>query len=226
MSDPGTSWHARLSRRLGAWPWARRWRAFWALLLHNIGLKLAAIIMAVALFSLVRGAEDAQRSLFVDVVALMPSARTRQVLISELPDQVKVTLRGSRSLLNAIERSDLEPLQIDLRRARRRYHYFDPTRLNLPAGVTVVQLAPSTVPLTWAARIDRRVPVQVRFLGTPGPGRSVLRPVQVRPSSLTLRGADTELKVLRSVYTAALDVRGLAVGRYQRWVAVEAAPPH
>ena len=49
-----------------------------------------------------RGAEEAQRAVFVDVVAVTPPDTSERMLTCDLPAKVRLTLRGSRSILNAL----------------------------------------------------------------------------------------------------------------------------
>lgn len=191
---------------------------------ENMTLKIVSIVAAIVLFSIVRGAEDAQRSMFVDVVAILPPAEGGKVLVSEVPDRIKLTLEGSRSLLNAIRREDLE-VQMDLTDADLRYYYFDPAAFDLPAGVRIVQMAPASVPLTWADRIERRVPIEAQIYGNLPPGLSV-EEVSVAPGRVLLRGPRNEVDPLSSVETQPIDVTGLDPGQHVRRVRLERAPPH
>src|SRR5689334_696413 len=81
----------------------------------NLGLKLTAIGLALMLFSLVHSDVDAQRSMYFDVEPLLPPPTAGKMLVSELPQQVKVTLRGSRSRLSTLTRDQLPPVHLDLR---------------------------------------------------------------------------------------------------------------
>ena len=194
---------------------------------ENLPLKIVALVGAIVLFSLVRGAEDAQRSVFVDVVAILPPADSGKILVSEVPDRVKVTLQGSRSLLNSIRREDLEPVQVDLSRdTGLRYYYMDPTSFDLPAGIQIVQMAPASIPLTWAERIDRRVRVEAQIMGEPGEGLEVREPVGVEPRRVLLRGPQNEVDPLAAIETQPIDVSGLDAGEHVRRVRLERPPPH
>lgn len=192
---------------------------------HNVGLKLASLLMAVGLFSLVRGSEDAQRSIFVDVVALLPPPAANKILISELPDKVKLTLQGSRSMLHAVRTQDIPPVQIDLRSGNRSYYYFDPEEFEVPASVRIVQVAPSSIPLSWAERAVRRVPVEARTVGQPGPDLTA-RVVDVSPSSLRIVGPSEEIESLETVLTQPIDLRDLPPGVVERSVGLMRPPPH
>lgn len=192
---------------------------------ENLTLKIISFIAAIVLFSVVRGAENAQRSMFVDVVVILPPPESGKILISEVPDRVKLTLQGSRSLLNSIRREDLE-IQVDLANTDLRYYYFDPASLDLPAGVQIVQMAPASIPLTWAERVERWVPVDPQLLGTPGPGLSVEEPVIVEPWRVLLRGPQNEVDSLAAVETEPIDTTGLERGEHIRRVRLERPPPH
>jgi YbbR domain-containing protein len=192
----------------------------------NLGLKLFALAAAIILFSLVHGAEDAQRSIFVDVVAILPPSDSGKMLVSEIPDRVKITLQGSRSLLNSIRREEMEPVQIDLSEPTLRYYYFEPTSFDIPAGVDIIQMAPASIPLTWVDRIERELPIEAQLRGDPGPGLAVQRPVAVDPRVAQVEGAQTELDGLVSVRTEPIQVTGLPAGSHERTVRLERLPPH
>ncbi|MFW5876306.1 MAG: YbbR-like domain-containing protein [Myxococcota bacterium] len=192
---------------------------------QNLGLKLVSLAVAIALFSVVRGAEDSTRSVFVDVVALLPPPDSKIMLVSEVPDKVRLTVRGSRSLVNSIDADDLPPVQVDLRKPSSTYFYLDPDDFEIPAGVEVVQLSPSSIPLTWAKRVERKLPVIARLTDSPGPGLAA-QVVEVSPEEIPVSGPEMELDALRRVETEPIDVSGLDTGHHERRVALEPPPPH
>lgn len=194
-------------------------------LTENIGLKVLALAAAIGLFVIVRGTEDAQMSVAVSVVALMPPASTNRMLISEIPDEVRVTLRGSRSVLNAVRRGGLTPIQMDLRDTSGHFYYFAQEGIELPAGASVVQIAPSAVALRWVARAERRLPVEPLLEGRVADGHVITSTV-VDPSATTVQGAATEVNRLEEVRTAAVDINGLRAGRHERRVPLGLLPEH
>jgi len=164
----------------------------------------------------VRGAEDAQRSVFVDVVAVLPDAAGGRILLSDLPDRVRVTLRGSRAMLNSIRRDDIPPIQIHLEDNEARLFYFDHERIEVPAGVEIVQVAPETLPLQWADRARRTVPVHAALEGRPGAGLMLSPGLQVRPATVTVTGPSTEVAALDHVSTEAISLAGFEPGHHER----------
>ena len=193
---------------------------------RNLGLKLAAFATALVLFSAVRGAEDAQRSVFVDVAASLPAPDTNMMLISQPPDQVRLTLRGSRSQINAVRPENLPPVVIDLTDPGQRYYYFADDDFDVPAGVTITQVAPTSIPLEWATRIERHLPVQPRLVGDPPDGLVLSQPARVDPGEVGLAGPEREVEPLRTIRTEPVSLAGLTVGHHALRIPLMRPPPH
>ncbi|MDQ3038023.1 MAG: CdaR family protein [Myxococcota bacterium] len=196
------------------------------LILDNLLLKVLSIVASLALFSLVRGAEDAQRSVFVDVVAVLPDASGDRILLSDIPDRVRVTLRGSRALLNSIRRDDIPPILVTLDDSQARLYYLDPERIEVPAGVEIIQIAPATIPLQWADRAQRTLPVQPTIDGRPAPGLMLAGAPQVRPQAVTVTGPAPEISPLDHITTDPITITGMEAGRHERRVPLMRLPPH
>jgi len=194
-------------------------------LTENIGLKLLSIVAAVVLFSIVRGSEDAERTMFVDVVATLPPDDSEVMLVSERPDRVRLTLTGSRALLNSIRREEIEPLEIDLTDTDARYYYFNPANMPVPAGVQV-DITPASLELQWAERVERRVPVDPQFEGDPGRGLSISDDVTVQPERVLVTGPQYEVDPLNTIHTEPIAVEGLSRGRHERRVRLQRPAPH
>ncbi len=204
----------------------KRKRTFREVVMNNIGLKIASLITAIVLFSLVRGAEDAQRSVFVDVVALLPAPNSGKMLVSELPDQVRLTLKGSRSQINAIRPENIPPVQIDLTDTDLRYYYFADDEFDVPAGVTITQVGPTSIALDWASRQERPLPIQPRLVGQPPDGLVLGEPARAEPAEVLVIGPDTEVADLRAVQTDPVDLSQIQLGRNELGAALVRPPPH
>jgi hypothetical protein len=89
-----------------------------------------------------------------------------------------------------------------------------------------VQLAPATITLQWADRIQRELPVQATLEGRPGPGLMMAGPPQVRPAAVSISGAAPEISPLDHVTTEPIAIGGLEVGRHERRVGLMRLPPH
>ncbi len=190
----------------------------------NLGLKSFSLLASIVLFSLVHSEEEAERSFSVDVMALLPPPERGEMLVSERPDQVKVTLRGAKSQINALDRDTLGPIQMDVADAESRYFHFDEADIEVPAGVQIVRIEPPSVKLTWKERGSRQVPVKARLTGSPQKGLSVKYPVRIVPDEAALNGPVTVLKSISSVYTDLVSLDGLGQGKHERRVPLEPLP--
>lgn len=194
--------------------------------LDNLGLKVMSLVMAMAIFWLVRGSEEAQRAVFVDVVAVTPPETSARMLTSELPAKVRLTLRGSRSILNAIRANDLPPVQVDLSTTTQGIYYFEAESFEMPGGVEVTQIAPTTIPLTWAERATRTVVVAPAVEGDPGPGLMIVGAPTVRPNTATLRGPAPDLATIERVVTQTVSLDGATAGTHEERVSLARLPGH
>jgi len=198
----------------------------WRAATRNLGIKVLSVVIAIAAFAVVQGERDAQRSIFVDVVKLMPAPDAAVMLVSSVPEQVKVTLRGSRSRINALSREDIDPVQMNLSDSSRRYYYFDLASFDVPLGVSVVQVEPATVPLSWAQVAERQVPVRAHVTGQPRDGLQVKQPIAIVPSRVTIHGPALEVQSVGEVETELITIDGLEAGQHNRRIPLERPPSH
>jgi YbbR domain-containing protein len=191
---------------------------------RDVPLKLVALVLSIVLFSIVHADQDAQRTVQIDVVALVPDVSAKQMLVSELPPQVSVTLRGSRSRINDLSSDDIPPIQMDLTDPGQQYYYFEPSAVELSGNVQVIGIEPASVPLTWAVSAERRVPIRARLRGDVREGLSVRQPVQVEPGTVTIRGPQPAVEGIVEVHTDAILLDGLGPGSHQPRVPLELLP--
>ena len=195
-------------------------------LTDNLALKLTALLLAIGLFSLVKSDSDAQRTLFVDVVTLLPPPSAKRMLISDLPHEVKVTLHGSRSRINDLSRDDMVPIQMDLTDTSRAYYQFDPGAFDLGANVQVVEIEPAMVLLDWATSAERSLTVLPRVQGQPRPGYRVRETIEARPARVRVRGPEDLVRDLGAAETDQISAEGLGPGIHTRRAPLKPLPEH
>jgi YbbR domain-containing protein len=209
MTPPLGSWLSRLRE----------------LVFENIGLKILSFGFALLLYAFSHGTQDAQRTLPVDVVATPPPVNARRVLLTPLPPQVRVTVRGPRSLLDEMRAEDLGSLQVDLSNGKLDHIEFEPKHVHVPPGVHVEQIDPPSIELRWEDVVLREVPVQASITGQPSPGFVVKGVPRADPSSVRARGPRSVIDVVQYARAEAFDVTGLQKeGEYQRTVAIDRPP--
>ncbi len=193
------------------------------LVTHNFGLKLTSLFVAIALFSMVRGAEDAQRSLFVDVAVALPAETDARILVSDVPERVRLTLRGSRSQVNAIRPEELT-VTMDLTDTSLQYYYFAEDDFDVPASVQLSQIAPASVPLRWAERIERSLPIRPELSGELPEGLVLLEVPRLEPATMSVVGPRSSLRDVDELLTAPVDLSTLREGERALRVPLAPAP--
>jgi hypothetical protein len=196
------------------------------IVLENYPLKLLSLGLAIAMFSIVHSDQDAQRTMYLDVVALLPPRNAERVLVSAVPPQLKVTLRGSRSRIAALQRDDFAPVQMDLRDAGRQSYDFEQSAIDVSGPVQVVAVEPRSVPLVWRPRSARTVPVRVKLRGSPEEGLAIKKPVQITPATVQITGPSEEIERIAEVFTEDVNIDGMAEGTHERRAKLEAPQGH
>jgi len=197
-----------------------------AWLTANLAIKLLSLGLSIALFSIVHSDQEAQRSVFVDVVALLPPEESEQMLLTEIPHEVKVTLRGSQARINALDRNDFRPFQMDLTDPSRRFYYFDPAAVDVGGNVQVVEITPATLALQWARRAEKKVPVKARFDGELSDELVLGDVIAVAPDMVVVRGPVDLVASIDEAQTDFISLTGMSVGSHELRVPLAVLPQH
>lgn len=192
-----------------------------AVVTENLNLKLLSLGFALLLYSLVHGSQEAQKSLLLSVVAMTPNDAANRELVTPIPPQIRVTVRGPRATLDDLHADDVGSVQLDLRSGNETRKTFDPATIPVPPGLVVEQIDPPSIDLTWEDRISRDVPVEVGIVGTPASGFVVKGVPVADPAMVRLRGARSEAIVVQHARADAFDVTGLTAGKYTRQLAID-----
>jgi hypothetical protein len=195
-----------------------------AIATENLNLKLLSLAFALLLYSFVHGSQEAQRSLLFSVVALTPPESANRELVTPIPPQIRVTVRGPRSTLDDVHADDISTVQIDLRGGNETRVTFEPSMFTVPPGLKVEQIDPPAIDLTWEDRILRDVPVEVGIVGSPAAGFVVKGAPSSEPANVRARGPKSEVIVLQHARSDAFDVTGLVSGKYTRQLAIDRPP--
>src|SRR5262245_47572139 len=142
----------------------------------------------------------------------MPPDSANRQLMTQLPTEVGITLKGSRAQLDDIHADDLGSVRLDLRSARDQRIDLDQAMFNVPAGVTVEQIIPSSISVRWDDVVTRGIPVQVPRTGDPAPGFFLKGVITADPLEISARGPRSTLDLIQVARTAPFDVGGLTEG--------------
>jgi hypothetical protein len=188
---------------------------------ENLGLKATSLLIAMALYGVVRGAGNVERAVEVNLLVRPPATDVRRVLMTDLPDRVRVVMQGPPAVINAIRPESLGGVEVNVSDGRRAIARIDPDTLQVPAGVTVLSLQPSSLQLSWEDLVERDVPVRVDTVGRTADGTRPATVIEATPSRVRVSGPALYVDALTAVRAEAIDVTGLEAGQHSRRVALE-----
>ncbi len=167
-------------------------------LAERFGLQLAALLIAVALWFQVNG--QGQGSLGVDAQLQVVGLPEGMVIINDLPDRVRVTVRGLRSRLRELRDEDVVAVldASDIERPGVLERAIQPEAIRLPAGIRVERIQPDRLQLQIDRFVRRAVPVVAR-IELPEGWRA--DKVHVVPDHVFLEGPEVWLDALKEVAT-------------------------
>jgi YbbR domain-containing protein len=177
---------------------------FQRVFLHNAGLKLLSLLIAVALWFAVA------RSPVAEVEMRVP------IEFHNLPDnleidsasftEAQIRLRGPERVIHRLQPSDVRA-EIDLANVRPGERTFDLTgrHVHVPQDLEVVQIIPGQFHLSFDQRLNRVVEVRPRVTGNFATGMRVAQ-VIAEPSTVMITGPQRRVQAVEAAATDAVDV--------------------
>jgi len=174
--------------------------------LHNLGLKLISLVLAVGLWLAV--ARDPVAEVAVDVAIEFHNIPQNLEISSENIPKAQIRLRGPERVVHRLRPSDVYA-EIELSGVKPGERTFDlaAQQIHQPSELEVVQVVPSQFHLTFDTRLTRQVPVQPRIARTFASGYALER-VEVDPPAITITGPKKHVEAVESAITDPLDVSG------------------
>jgi YbbR domain-containing protein len=160
----------------------------------------------------------------LDTAVTLVNVPADMVITSEVPRFLSLRVRGPLSRLRTLDPTQTGVV-IDLRGATEGQHDFPVETRNVvvPAGVEVLAVSPSQVPLRLERLGRHRVPVRARVVGEPAAGL-VVGATLVDPPTAVLVGPRFQLEALQAVTTEPVNVDG-ADGPVETQAAVRSPNP-
>jgi YbbR domain-containing protein len=171
---------------------------------RNLGLKFLSTLVAALLWLIVAGERVVERVMRAPVEFQNLPAGLE--LVGNPPDTVEVRLRGSSGALSRIAAGDMSAV-IDLSTARpgRRLFHITQNQVNVPYGINIVQVGPSTLTMEFEMSGIRLVKVEPDIDGRPADGFEVTG-VKSDPESVEVAGPETALQRLVAAITEPVSV--------------------
>jgi len=136
---------------------------------RHIGLKIMSIGLAALLWLVVAGEQVVERALRIPLEFINMPAQLEPV--GEPPNMMDVRLRGSSGRLSRIASGEVVAV-VDLQGARpgQRLFHVSASDVRAPFGIEVVQVAPSSLYMTFEPSATKTVPIVPEVEGDPADG--------------------------------------------------------
>lgn len=186
----------------------KRGSVMWRRLTHNLGWKLASLVLAVMLWLAVVGQQELVTIQAVPI--LYRNLPRGMILTSEAPGDVRAEMRGPSGKMTQAALSEAF-LALDLSGVTgpgEQTFTLSSTDFSLPQGVSFLRAVPSQVRLRFDRIASREVPVRVRLQGPPPPGYR-LAGQEVTPTLVRISGPEARVNGIEGAETDMIDVRAM-----------------
>jgi YbbR domain-containing protein len=176
-------------------------------ILHNFWLKALSLLLAAGLWWQISPDEQpAEVSLHAPVV--FQHVPEHLEISSETVPEAQIRVKGPERVIRQLQGSEVHA-EIDLRDAKGGERTFDLTsqQVRHPSDVTVMQVVPSQLHLSFDTRLTRDVEIHPRVTGNFAAGEQITK-VEVDPSRITITGPKHHVEKVDAATTDPLDATG------------------
>jgi YbbR domain-containing protein len=176
-------------------------------ILHNFGLKVLSLLLAVGLWWLISPDEQpAEVSLHAPVV--FQHVPQHLEISSESIPEAQIRVRGPERVIRHLQSTDVHA-EIDLNDAKPGERTFGLTsqQVRHPVDVAVVQVVPSQLHLAFDTRMTRQVEIHPRVTGIFPEGEQITK-IEAEPPTITITGPKHHIENVTAATTDPLDATG------------------
>ena len=174
--------------------------------LHNFGIKLLSLALAVALWLAVT--RDPVAEVAVQVPIEFRNIPDNLEINTESIPRAEIRVRGPQRIVRRLQSADIYA-EIELGGMKPGERTFDLTaeQVHHPRELEVVQVIPSEFHLTFDTRLVRQVPVRPRVYGTFAAGYRIGR-IDAEPATITISGPRQRVEAVEAAITDPVDASG------------------
>lgn len=183
---------------------------------ENKGLKLLALLITLGLFVAVRAQEKVQRWVDVEVEVVYPNEKAGLVLTNKPINNVRVHIRGRRSIVNDIKNESSHLVKMDLSNRSKTgmsTFFFEPEMFNFD-GVEVVDINPEAISIRTEKLESRRLPVKIKTVGRLKEGTKFEKKPTIDPETVLATGPSSVIRSVTSLSTQEVGIDSIDVGPY------------
>jgi diadenylate cyclase len=179
---------------------------FQRIFVHNIGLKLVSLLLAIGLWTVVSGDPIAEVEMKVPIE--FHNLPDNLEIDSASFTEAQIRVRGPERVIHRLQAADLHA-EIDLASVRPGERTFDLTgrQVRVPRDLEVVQIIPGQFHLSFDDRETRTVEVRPRVTGNFASGLRV-KQVTADPSSVMITGPRRRVEAVEDATTDPVDISG------------------
>lgn len=175
--------------------------------LHNLGLKLLSLLLAAGLWFLISPDEQPAEVAIRAPIVFQHVPRHLEISTEVIPE-AQIRVRGPERVIRQLQGNEIHA-EIDLAGASAEERTFDLTsqQVRHPSDVTVVQVVPSQLHLTFDTRLTREVEIHPRVTGSFADGEQIVK-VDADPPRITITGPRHHVEKIDSATTDPVDASG------------------
>jgi len=174
--------------------------------LHNLGIKLLSLALAVGLWLAV--ASDPVTEVAVEVPIEFRNIPENLEISTESIPRAEIRVRGPQRVVRRLQPADIYA-EIELGGMKPGERTFDLTaqQVHKPRSLEVEQVIPNQFHLTFDTRLTRQVPVRPRAFGNFAAGYQIGR-IDADPPTITISGPNKRVAAVEAAITDAIDASG------------------
>jgi YbbR domain-containing protein len=177
---------------------------FRRVVLHNAGLKLLSLVIALFLWMAISREPRAEVTLTAPI-EFHNTPGTLEINSDNI-QQVQVRAAGAAGAVHSLSSADVHAF-VNLEAATPGEHTYD-LHVRVPRDVDVVQVIPSQFRISFDNRASRKVDVRPRVVGATAPGFR-MENVTVDPATVTITGPEKRVNSIEAVITDPVDASGV-----------------
>ncbi len=186
------------------------------LVIHNLGLKIVALLLAILIWAIISGRERtfSERTLKIPVEVVNVSENVE--VASLRPEEVTVSLKGASKFVAAVA-VESRPIRIDLKNIKEsnKLNYFAEDYLELPKEVQLVSIHPKMIEVYVEEFATREVPVKIHFRGRLAASLR-LKSARIIPDRVVIMGYKSQVGGIDAVLTEEVDLGAVTQNQVRR----------
>jgi len=174
---------------------------------HNFSFKLMSLIFATALWFMI-SRDDRPAELAVRAPIVFQNVPSELEISSESVPEALIRVRGPERVIRQLRNNDVQAV-LDLAGSKAEARTFDLTaqQVDHPREVSVVQVVPSQLRLSFDTRLSREVEVHPRVTGNFASGDQIVR-IDADPPRITISGPRHHVEKIDAAITDPIDASG------------------